>query len=38
MKEKQITPHRIGYQKLIKAIKQCDKEIQDKILEEYEKL
>lgn len=28
-------PKEIGYEKLIKAIKNCDKEVQDKIIKQY---
>jgi len=36
--ESEITPERIGFRKLVNAVKNCEDEIQDKVLEEYEKL
>jgi len=33
-----LTPQKIGFRKLIKAIRNCDKEVQDSILAEYKRL
>jgi len=34
----EITPERIGFRKLVNAVKNCEDEIQDKVLEEYKQL
>ena len=34
----ELSPSKIGFEKLVRAIKRCDKDVQQAILEEYEKL